>query len=91
MYGFENKMISRIKVTEVMLKITNFSLIISELGLFIYICIVVGFGDTSDINHGIVLFIAGVMLIAKFLRTVNYVLMMAISDRIAKDIEEISK
>ena len=90
MYGFDEEMLTKIKRSEVLLKISCAMLAITEMSFFVYICIVVGLKGLSGVNRVVVLLVVFILSIAMLVRAVNYVMMLMISDKIAKDIEEIS-
>ena len=73
-----------------MIKISCAMLAITEMCFFIYICIVVGLKGVSGVNRAVVLLVIIVLSIAMIIRAVNYVMMLIISNKIAKEIEEIS-
>ena len=90
-YGLDDKLKHKIKRSEKLLTATNLTLVVSELGLLVYVCIVLSRGTVDDVNRGIVRIVALIMIVAIIVRTVNYIFMMNISGRIAQDIEEISR
>ena len=89
-YGFEEKTQGRIRRSEVLLTVSSATLIISETCFFIYTVIVVGLQDISKVNRRVVLLVVAVLSIALIIRAINYVMMLLISGKIAKELEEIS-
>ena len=57
---------------------------------FIYICIVVGLTGVSGVNRAVVLLVITILSIAIIIRAVNYVMMLMISNKIAKEIFKVS-
>lgn len=90
-YGFDEVMHRKIWRSELLLKVSCVILVTTEMSFFIYICIVVGLKGVSGINRVVLLLVVLILSIAMIIRTVNYVMMLMISNKIAKEIEEISR